>query len=136
MFIENNGVLVMGGNCKKSPMNIILNPPSGNLLDFNFCKFKCIVVNIVQPTIDVSLTIINWKLNQLSSNVLDLFIIVFLSIDKPGREWIVVSLINKTTFAMYVVICNFSSLFVFKKNKINIFDDLCFAYTYNTPYVL
>jgi hypothetical protein len=37
---------------------------------------------------------------------------------------------------MYVVICNFSSLFVFKKNKINIFDDLCFAYTYNTPYVL
>jgi hypothetical protein len=59
MFIENNGVLVMGGNCKKSPMNIILNHPNGNMFDFNFCKFKCIVVNIIPPTIDISLTIIN-----------------------------------------------------------------------------
>jgi hypothetical protein len=59
MLFENNGVLVMGGNCKKSPMNIILNPPNGNMLDFNFCNFKCIVVSIVQLTIDISFTIKN-----------------------------------------------------------------------------
>jgi hypothetical protein len=26
----------MGGNCKKSFMNIILSPPNGNMVDFNF----------------------------------------------------------------------------------------------------
>jgi len=59
MLVENNGVLVMGGNCKKSPMNIILNPPNGNMLDFNFCSFKCIVVSIIQLVIDISSIIIN-----------------------------------------------------------------------------
>ncbi len=136
MFIENNGKLMMGGNCKKSPMNIILNPPNGNMLDLNFCKFKCIVVSIVQPTINISLTVINWMLNQLPSIVLDLFIIIFLSIDKPSKEWIVVPLINKTTFAVYVVMCNLSSLFISKNILFNSFDDLYFAYTCNTLNVL
>jgi hypothetical protein len=53
-------------------------------------------------------------LNQLSSIVWDLFIFIFLSIGKPSKEWIVVSPINKTTFLMYVVMRNLSSLFVFK----------------------
>ncbi len=75
-------------------------------------------------------------LNQLSNIVLDFFIILFLSIDKPSKEWIVVPLINKATFAIYVVMGNLFSLFVFKKNFLNSFDDLCFACTYNTPYVL
>jgi hypothetical protein len=59
MLVENNGVSMINGNCKKSPMNIILNPPNGSMLDFNFCNFKCIVVNIVQLAIDISLIIIN-----------------------------------------------------------------------------
>jgi hypothetical protein len=58
MFVEYNDASLIGGNCKKYPMNIILNPPNGNMLDFNFCKFKCIVANIVQHTIDLSSTII------------------------------------------------------------------------------
>jgi hypothetical protein len=53
MLVENNDVSVMGGNCKKYPMNIILSPPNGNMLDFSFLNFKCIVANIVQPTIDI-----------------------------------------------------------------------------------
>ncbi len=59
MLIENNGVSMMGGNCKKFPMNIILNISNGNMLDFSFCNFKCIVTSIVQPTIDISSTIVN-----------------------------------------------------------------------------
>ncbi len=59
MLIENNDVSVMGGNYKKYPMNIILSPPNGNMLDFNFCNLKCIVASIVQPTIDKSSIIIN-----------------------------------------------------------------------------
>ncbi len=59
MLVENNGVSMMGGNCKKSPMNIILSLPNGNMLDFSFCNFKCILASIVQPTIDISSIIIN-----------------------------------------------------------------------------
>jgi len=58
-LVENNDVLVMGGNCKKSPMNIVLSSPNGNMLYFNFHNFKCIVANIIQPTINISLIIIN-----------------------------------------------------------------------------
>jgi len=54
-------------------------------------------------------------LDHLFNIVLDLFIIVFLLIDKPSKEWIVVPPINKAAFAMYVIMCNLSSLFVFKK---------------------
>jgi hypothetical protein len=52
-------------------------------------------------------------LHQLSSIIL--FIIIFLTIDKPSKEWIIVPPINKVEFAMYVVMRNLSSLFVFKK---------------------
>jgi hypothetical protein len=38
-----------------------------------------------------------------------LFIIVFLSIDIPSKEWIVVPPINKVTFVMNVVMCNLFS---------------------------
>ncbi len=54
-------------------------------------------------------------LDHLSGIVLDLFIVTFISIDKLNKEWIVVSPINKTKFAMYVVMHNLSLLFVFKK---------------------
>jgi hypothetical protein len=47
--------------------------------------------------------------------VLDLFIIVFLSIDKPNKECTVIPPINKATFVVYVVMRNLSLLFVFKK---------------------
>jgi hypothetical protein len=59
MLVENNGVLMMGGNRKKSPMNIVSSSPNGNMLDINFHNIKCIVVDIIQPTLDISSTIIN-----------------------------------------------------------------------------
>jgi hypothetical protein len=52
MFFEYNGVSLIGGNCKNSPMNVMLIPPNGKMLDFIFCNFKCIVASKVQPTMD------------------------------------------------------------------------------------
>jgi hypothetical protein len=54
MFVEYNGVSLIGGNCKKSPMNIMLILSNGKMLDFSFCNFKCIVANKMQPTMDTS----------------------------------------------------------------------------------
>jgi len=59
MFIEYNSVSLIGGNCEKSPMNIMLIPLNGKILDFIFCSFKCIVLNNVQPTMDISLIMMN-----------------------------------------------------------------------------
>jgi hypothetical protein len=59
MFVEYNGVSLIGGNCKKSPMNIMLIPPNGKMLDFNFCNFKCIMASKVQPTMDISSIMMN-----------------------------------------------------------------------------
>ncbi len=56
-FFEYNDVLVMGGNCKKSSINIMFISPNGNMLDFNFCNFNCIVTNMLQVTIDEALPI-------------------------------------------------------------------------------
>jgi len=36
IFVEYNGVSLIGGNYKKSPMNIMLIPPNGKILDFYF----------------------------------------------------------------------------------------------------
>jgi len=33
MFVENNGVPMMGGNCKKSLMNIMLSLLNGSMFD-------------------------------------------------------------------------------------------------------
>jgi hypothetical protein len=54
MFVEYNGVSVIGENCKKSIMNIMFIPLNGKNLYFNLCNFKYIVANKVQPTIDIS----------------------------------------------------------------------------------
>jgi len=54
MFVEYNGVSLINENCKKSPMNIMLIPLNGKMLDFNFCNFKCIMANKVQSTMDIS----------------------------------------------------------------------------------
>jgi hypothetical protein len=52
MFVEYNGVSLIGGNWKQSPMNITLIPPNGKMLDFSFCNFRRIVARKVQPTMD------------------------------------------------------------------------------------
>ncbi len=54
-----NGVSLIDGNCKKSPMNFMLIPPNGNMLNFSFCNFKCIVASKVQPTMDISSIMMN-----------------------------------------------------------------------------
>ncbi len=56
----------MGGNSKKSPINIMFISPNGNMLDFNFCNFKCIVTNMLQSTIEISLIIIYLIVGQMS----------------------------------------------------------------------
>jgi hypothetical protein len=40
-------------------MNIMLIPLNSKMLDFNFCNFKCIVASNVQPTMDISLIMMN-----------------------------------------------------------------------------
>jgi hypothetical protein len=69
-----NGVLVISENCKKSFMNIILNPLNGKKLYFNFCNFRYIVANKVQPIIDISSIMMNWILGHTSMNALGLVI--------------------------------------------------------------
>ncbi len=59
MFVEYNGVSLIGKKCKKSPMNIMLIPPNGKMLDFSFCNFKCIVASKLQPTMDILLIMMN-----------------------------------------------------------------------------
>ncbi len=39
MFVEYNGVSLIGGNCKKSPMNVMLIPPNGKILNSSLCNF-------------------------------------------------------------------------------------------------
>ncbi len=44
---------------RKSPMNIMLIPQNGKMLDFFFGNFKCVVASKVQPTMDNSSIIMN-----------------------------------------------------------------------------
>jgi len=60
MFVEYNGVSLIGGNYENSPMNIMFIPPNGKMLDFNFCSFMCIVTSNVQPTMDILSIMMNW----------------------------------------------------------------------------
>ncbi len=59
IFIEYNGVLVIRGNSKKLPMNIMLIPPNGNILDFSLYDFRCIITSMLQPNIEISSIITN-----------------------------------------------------------------------------
>ncbi len=45
---------MIGENCKKSFMNIMLIPLNGKRLYFNLCNFRYIVANKMQPTINIS----------------------------------------------------------------------------------
>jgi hypothetical protein len=54
IFVECNDVLMIGGNCKKSPMNIMLMLLNGKILNINFYSSKCILTSIIQPTIGIS----------------------------------------------------------------------------------
>jgi hypothetical protein len=94
MFVEYNGVSMIGGNCKKSAMNIMFLFPNCKRLDLNLCNLKCIVASRVQPTIDISSIMMNWILGHMSMIVLGLVIVVCLSIDSPNEECIVVPFIN------------------------------------------
>jgi hypothetical protein len=67
IFVEYNGVLVIGGNCKKLPMNSMFISPNDNILDFYFCNFKCIVANMLQLTIEISSIIMNSIIDQIST---------------------------------------------------------------------
>jgi hypothetical protein len=60
------------------------------------------MANKVQPTIDILSIMMNWISGHMSSIEVGLFTLVCLSIDNPNKTWIVVSFINKVTFAMYV----------------------------------
>jgi hypothetical protein len=95
---------LIGGNCKQSPMNIMLIPSNDIMVNFNLYNFKCIVASKMQPTIDILWIIMNWMLHHMSIIVLGLFILVCLLIENPNKKWIVIPFIIKATFAMYVAI--------------------------------
>lgn len=80
-------------------MNIMLIPLNGKKLYFNFCNFRYIVANKVQPTIDISSIMMNWILGHTSMIVFGLVIVVCLSIDNLNKIYIVVPFINIVTFA-------------------------------------
>jgi hypothetical protein len=86
-------MLVMGGNCKKYPINIMFIPPNDNMLNFNFCNFKCIVTSMLQLTIEISSIIIYLIVGQMSIEF-DLLTMTILSMDKPNKEWIIIPPIN------------------------------------------
>jgi hypothetical protein len=111
IFVKYNGVSFIGGNCKKSPMNIMFIPPNGNILGFNFCNFKCIVTIILQPTIEISSIIINSIVGQIFTIQFNLFTMACLSMDKPNIEQIIVPPTNNVAFAMYAPMQSFCSLF-------------------------
>jgi hypothetical protein len=106
MFVKYNGVLVIG-NCKKYSMNIMLIPPNGKMIDLNFCSFKCIVASRVQPTIDISLIMMDWISGYTSLIVLGLVIVVCLSTDNFNNEFIIVPFINNVAFVMYIATRSF-----------------------------
>ncbi len=76
----------MGGNCKKSPMNIMLIPSNGNMLYFNFCNFKCIVASMLQLTIEISSIIMKFIISQMFISEPDLLRMACLSMENPNRE--------------------------------------------------
>ncbi len=73
IFVKYNCVSFIGENCKKSSVNIMFIPPNGDILDFNFCNFKCIVTSMLQPTIEISSIIINSIVGQISTIEFNLF---------------------------------------------------------------
>ncbi len=79
-------------------------PPNGNMLNFNFCNFKCIVASMLQSTIEFPLIIIYLIVGQMSIIEVDLLTMTFLSMDKPNKEWIVIPLTNNAPFPIYVAI--------------------------------
>jgi len=95
IFVEYNGVSFVGGNCKKSPMSIMLIPPNGKMLYFNLCSFKCNVASKVQPTIDISSIMINYIYGHKSIIEVGLFTLACFSIDNSNKTWIVVMFINR-----------------------------------------
>jgi hypothetical protein len=115
MFVKYNSLLVIG-NCKKSSMNIMLIPPNGRRLDFNFCSFKCIVASRVQPTIDISLIMMNWILGHMSLIMLGLVIVACLSINNPNNECIVVPFINNLALQCMLQHEVFIDFLLLKKN--------------------
>jgi len=71
IFVEYNSVSMIGENCKKSPMNIMFISLNDNILDFDFCNFKCIVANMLQLTIEISSIIMNSIVDQISTIAFD-----------------------------------------------------------------
>jgi hypothetical protein len=114
MFVEYNDVSLIGGNCKKSPMNIMLIPPNGKMLDFNFCNFKCIVASKVQPSMDISSIMMNLIFGHMLMIKLGLLIVVCLLINNPNKKCIIVPFINNVAFGMYLATISLCCFHVFK----------------------
>jgi uncharacterized membrane protein YfhO len=74
------------------------------------------MANKVQHTIDISSIMMNWIFGHMSIIEVGLFTLVCLSIDNLNKTWIVVSFINKVTFAMYVATFCFCLFPKFKNN--------------------
>ncbi len=93
----------------------MLIPPNGKMLDFSFCNLKCIMASKVQPTMDISLRMMNLIFGHMFMIELSLLMVVCLSIDNPNKECIVIPFINKVAFVVYVATLSFCCFSVFKK---------------------
>jgi hypothetical protein len=103
IFVEYNGVSMIGGNCKKLPMNIMFISRNDNILDFDFCNFKCIVANMLQLTIEISSIIMNSIMGHISIIEFFKLTVAYLLVDKPNKKWIVISRASKVVLAIYGV---------------------------------
>ncbi len=96
-------------------MNIMLIPPNGKMLNFNFCSFRYIVASKVQPPIDISSIMMNWIYGHMPITEVGLFTLACLLIKNPNKTWIVLLYISKVAFVIYVVTVSFCLFHVLKK---------------------
>ncbi len=112
MLFEYNGVSLMGGNCKKSFINNMFTPPNVNMLLLNFCNFRCVVPNMLQPTIEISSTMMNSIVGQMFVTKFGLLTMTCLSINKLSKKWIIVPPTDNATLICGIYIYMQCEVFV------------------------
>jgi hypothetical protein len=90
-------------------------PPNDKMLNFSFCSFRYIVASKVQPTIDISLIMMNWIYGHMPIIEVGLFTLACLLIKNPNKIWIVVPFISKVAFVICAITINFYLFLVLKK---------------------
>ncbi len=136
LFVEYNGVSLIGGNCKKSPMNIMLILPNGKMSDFCLCNFKCIVTSKMQPTMDISSLMMNWIFGNMF--MIELVLLIVMCVYRliiPTKNVSLFHLLIRLHLQCMLQLQVFV-VFPFSNEILDNFDYLCFTSTCNSSYIL